>query len=314
MKDNTLDNKNILVTGGAGFIGSHLVRELREQGANVTVLDDLSNGQEENVPAEARFVRFRLPGNSLQALLKENNFYGIFHLAGASYVPPSVDRPVEDLQNNAYVTLELLEAVRRHSPQTKIVYTSSAAVYGDPLKLPISEDHLLLPISPYGVSKMAAESYLTVYALMHGLQTASLRFFSVFGPGQRKQVVFDLIEKLHKNPDHIEVHGTGKEIRDFLYVGDAVRAVVLVMVCGKLKGEVYNAAAGIGTSIQELIDVVAFCLKVTPGISYTGKVRPGDPLRWIADISRLKALGFEPMVMVPEGVQNILKWYRSIQG
>jgi UDP-glucose 4-epimerase len=220
-----------------------------------------------------------------------------------------VKDPVGDLRNNAEVTLHVLEAIRHFSPTTRLVYTSSAAVYGSPKKLPISENHPLVPVSPYGVSKLAAEGYVSLYAQLHSLRTASLRLFSVFGPGQRKQVVFDLIAKLRANPDELEVYGTGQEIRDFIYVDDVVSAALLVMTRGDLRGEVYNVASGEGTSIHELVETIVSVMGVRPRIHYTGHVRPGDALRWIADISRLASLGFRPSVNLWEGIKWIVKWY-----
>ena len=303
----------VLVTGGAGFIGTHLVRRLAADGADVTVVDDLSAPSAQPVPAGVTWHRLRLPDPRLRTIVAEGRFDRIYHLAGAAYVPPSIEDPTGDLGNNAGVTLDVLEAVRRGSPATPMVYTSSAAVYGSPTELPISERTPIAPVSPYGVSKYAAEQYVSLYAGLHGLRTASLRLFSVFGPGQRKQVVFDLIAKLAADPDHLEVIGAGTEMRDFVFVEDVVAAAVAVMERAPLAGEAYNVASGCGITIGELAGHVAELLGLAPVVSYTGEVRPGDALHWVADITRLRALGFAPAVSVRDGVRRVAAWYAETE-
>jgi UDP-glucose 4-epimerase len=303
----------VLVTGGAGFIGSHLVRRLVAEGTEVTVVDDLSAPSAQPVPAGVTWHRVRLPDPALRSIVAEGRFDRVFHLAGAAYVPPSIDDPSADLDNNAAVTLDVLESVRRGSPGTPVVYTSSAAVYGSPTVLPISEETPILPVSPYGVSKYAAEQYVSLYARLHGLRTASLRLFSVFGPGQRKQVVFDLLAKLAADPDRLEVIGAGTEMRDFIFVDDVVAAALQVMSRGPLAGEVYNVASGTGVTIRELVGHVIGVTGLAPTVRYTGEVRPGDALHWVGDISRLKALGFSPAVSVEAGVRRIAEWFADVE-
>jgi UDP-glucose 4-epimerase len=310
----TRPSSRVLVTGGAGFIGSHLVRRLLSDGADVTVVDDLSAPSARAVPAGVRWHRFRLPDPRLHALVAEGRFERLYHLAGAAYVPPSIEDPAGDLGNNAEVTLDVLEAVRRGSQGTPVVYTSSAAVYGSPTVLPISEETPIVPVSPYGVSKYAAEQYIALYARLHGLRTASLRLFSVFGPGQRKQVVHDLIAKLAADPEHLEVIGAGTEMRDFVFVEDVIDAAMTVMARGRLEGEVYNVASGAGVSIRDLVDAVIAELGLSPEVRYTGEVRPGDALHWIGDTTRLRALGFAPAVSLREGVRRVAAWYRETEG
>lgn len=299
----------VLVTGGAGFIGTHLVRRLVADGAEVTVVDDLRAPSARPVPAGVAWHGFRLPDPRLRELVAGQRFDRIYHLAGAAYVPPSIEDPAADLGNNAEVTIDLLEAVRRGSPGTAVVYTSSAAVYGSPTMLPISEETPIAPVSPYGVSKYAAEQYVTLYARLHGLRTATLRLFSVFGPGQRKQVVYDLIAKLAADPTRLEVIGAGTEVRDFVFVEDVVTAMTTVMGRAPLQGEVYNVASGCGVTIRELVGHVTAVLGVSPTVAYNGEVRPGDALHWVGDIGRLRALGFVPATSVREGVGRVVQWF-----
>lgn len=314
MPDKTLTafrEAKVLVTGGAGFIGSHLVGRLLSLGAAVTIVDDLLGNPKAVIPKGVTLIKMRLPDPKFPEIVAQGGFETIFHLAGKAYVPPSLKDPIDDLKGNTEVTLHVLEAIRTGSPSTRLIFTSSAAVYGNPEKLPISEGDATVPVSPYGVSKLAAETYVSLYAQLHTLRTASLRFFSVYGPGQRKQVIFDMIKKLHGNPSSIEVHGTGRETRDFIYVDDAVGAILCVATRGGLHGEVYNTATGTDITLKQLVEILAGFLGAGSKIHYTGDVRPGDPLKWVADISRIKALGFSPETRLEDGLKKVCDWYSS---
>jgi UDP-glucose 4-epimerase len=302
----------VLVTGGAGFIGTHLVRRLVADGAHVTVVDDLSAPSAQAVPAGVVWHRLRLPDPRLRGLVADSRFDRVYHLAGAAYVPPSIDDPAADLANNADVALNVLESVRHGSPATPVLFTSSAAVYGSPTSLPIAEEAPIMPVSPYGVSKYAAEQYVSLYARLHRLRTASLRLFSVFGPGQRKQVVFDLIAKLAADPAQLEVIGAGTEMRDFVFVEDVVSAAITVMGSAPLAGEVYNVGSGEGVTIKHLVAHVTAVLGLSPRVRYTGEVRPGDALHWVADVTRLRALGYAPAVSLREGVRRVADWFAAL--
>lgn len=307
----SLRDRAVLVTGGAGFIGTHLVNHLDGLGARVTVVDDFS-GTSSRAPNRAAHVhRLRLPDAAFGRLVEDSGFAVIFHLAGAAYVPPSIDDPLDDLSQNAAVTLHVLEVARRVAPGVPVIYTSSAAVYGSPKRLPITETTPTVPVSPYGVSKFAAEQYLALYARVFGLRGASLRLFSVFGPGQRKQVVYDLMAKLRTDQGTLFVHGTGDETRDLVYVGDVVQSLLLVLDRAPLRGECYNVAGGAAVSVREIAAEVARQLGVAPRMEFSGVVRPGDAMHWLADVSRVRGLGFTPSVGLTEGVRRIRQWVEA---
>jgi UDP-glucose 4-epimerase len=279
-----------------------------------TLIDDLSTGRTENL-SEVR-GRFELVEGQLQQLLSENaldlpRFDYVFHLAANPYIPTSVANPALDFSSNLAATFALLEAVRKGSRRPLVVIASSAAVYGDPETLPIRESHPTLPISPYGVSKLGAERYVSVYAALYDVPALSLRLFSAYGPRQRKQVVFDLFTRLLHDPSQLEVIGDGTQERDLSYAGDIADAFLLAAERAPARGEALNVASGQSVSIAELVDAVCRSCGVAPRVRYTGRTRPGDAQRWRVDTQAIRALGFEPRTPLETGLRNVLAWLRS---
>lgn len=304
----------MLVLGGAGFIGSHLVEALVNQNAAVTVVDDLSSGYLHNLGAVADAIEFyamSIDDAGFRALLVSKGFDTIFHFAGTAYVPPSVKDPVADCQANLGMTLHLLECLRQEALQPRLIYASSAAVYGDPVRQPIHENDPTVPISPYGVSKLAADRYVAVYSRLYGIPAASLRLFSVYGPRQKKQIVYDFLRKLDANSEEMIILGDGSQRRDLILVSDVVQAAIKVASKGALKGEVYNVASGKSYSTLDIARVMAEVMGVSPAFKFTGQVRPGDPHEWSANIHRLLALGFEPVCTLEAGLTMTAEWFRA---
>ncbi len=309
-----IQGRSILVTGGAGFIGSHLVEELVRHGANVTVVDNFSTGYASNLAAVDARIELReldLLGVALHHVLLEKSYHLIFHVAANANVPMSVGNPRMDFEKNAVVTLNLLEAVREIAPQTPIIHTSSAAVYGRASTGFMREDHPTVPVSPYGVSKLASECYMTVYSQLYGLRAATLRLFPVYGPRLRKQVVYDLMQKVQENPHELFIQGDGKQERDFNHIANVVEAYLTVARDGQLNGEIYNVAAEETITIHDLAQMICERLKVTPRFVYSGDARPGDMQRLIADTSQLKNIGYSPLVSFADGLDNTVAWFRE---
>lgn len=302
----------ILVTGGSGFIGSHLVEVLLAMGAQVTIVDNMNGGRLENLGENAAKVTLVIGDVSDILRLKRVNmadYAYVFHLAGNPYIPPSVENPTFDYHENLENAFNLLEAIRLSGSKPRLVHVSSAAVYGNPAFLPIKETDPTVPISPYGVSKLAGERYVAVYSQLYGIRAATVRFFSVYGPRQRKQVVFDVLRKLRENPHEITVFGDGTQERDFAYVTDIVDSMLLAATVAPAEGEAYNVAHGVYYTINDLVHTWCEVLGVAPEIKYTGSVRPGDAEKWEVDLSRIQALGFEPKVDFRIGLRNIRDWY-----
>ncbi|MDQ3254291.1 MAG: NAD-dependent epimerase/dehydratase family protein [Acidobacteriota bacterium] len=311
---NSYHNRAVLVTGGAGFIGSHLVEELIRRNARVTVVDDLSTGFVSNLASVADQIDFRkldLGRDDPRSLLAEGEFDTIFHLAGHANVPESVQEPRRDLEKNLLGAFNLIEAVRHLTPQTKVLFASSAAVYGESSGKPFQEDDPVVPLAPYGVSKLAAERYMNVYTRSYDLRTASLRLFPVYGPRSKAHVIYDLMCKISDNPEELFVHGDGTQVRDFTYVTDAVEAFLTIAEESPLRGEVYNVAAGEPISIGELAKMICVKMSAAPRFAYSGTVSPGVSHAWSADVSRLQNLGYRSRMNLIDGLNKTVAWFRE---
>jgi len=305
-----------LVTGGAGFIGSHVVERLVAQGARVTVVDNLATGAPDNLRRVLDDIQ--LDRRPLGDVLDNPAFVlghdVVFHLAANAYIPPSVENPAFDFALNLETTFRLLELLRKADDRPRLVNTSSAAVYGDPARLPIHESDPTVPISPYGVGKLAGERYAAVYSALYDMRISSVRLFSVYGPRHRKQVVYDLVDRLARNPERREVIGDGTQERDFAFVEDVAAAIVHVGTAAPGRGEVYNVASGTSHSIGQLVDVICAVMELTPEIAYTGSVRPGDAERWSVDTSALAGAGCTLGTSLEDGVRRTWDWYRAARG
>ena len=300
-----IEGKNILVTGGAGFIGSHLVDRLINE-CTVTVYDNLSTGKEENLPENALFVKGNLGDSDLvKKTIDDADIDVIFHIGANASVPHSVDNPRYDFEANALGTFNIMESCLDLNVE-KVVYASTAAVYGEPVYTPIDEDHPLHPISPYGASKLAGERYGFAFKETYGIDFAAIRIFNTYGPRQPRYVMYDFIHKLKKNPLLLEVLGTGEQIRDYCYVSDMADAFVLVAEQGS---GIYNAAGGSPTSIKHLAELMVAIISPEAAIRYGGRTWAGDVNTLYADITRIRELGFDPKVGFEEGVRKMIAWF-----
>lgn len=287
-----------LVTGGAGFIGSHLVEALLARGAEVTVLDNFSTGIKGNVPDKARLV----VGHAGDAALLDQllpGCNGIFHLAAVSSVQASLDRPVEVHEDNLTATLALLEAARRHHVP-RFVFSSSAAVYGDTHGKAAKEDMKSNPLSHYAVQKLAGEYYCQVYAQVYGLETVCLRYFNIFGPRQRADSPYSGAIAKFLDAARVErapsIFGDGSQTRDFCPVGNVVAANIAAMTkpAADISGAIFNIGTGNSVSIREIVDVIRKMFPRTPEPQFL-PARSGEVPHSRADISLAREkLGYRP--------------------
>ena len=303
-----------LVTGGAGFIGSHLCQRLRAEGHVVRVLDDLSTGRRENLAdtlGEIEFVEGDIRDAALLAEVVQQ-VDCVLHHSAISSVPASVDQPLVEQEVNAVGTLRLLEAARQAGVR-RVVFASSASVYGNNPQMPKREDMLLEPESPYAVSKAMGEYYARVYSQIYGLEVVGLRYFNVFGPRQVPSspysgVISIFIAQMRAG-ESPTVCGDGHQSRDFVYVGDVAEANMRASTAPGIAGRIYNIGCGRSASLLELIAALNQILgaELVPTFA---PPRDGDIRFSSADISRARAeLDYEPRVGFAEGLeQTIAAW------
>jgi UDP-glucose 4-epimerase len=297
-----------LVTGGAGFIGSHLVEALLSEGYSVVVLDDLSTGNEKNLASvmdKITLYRESILSNDLKGVLRDVEV--IFHLAAQINVRRSVEDPTYDLKVNALGTLNLLEHAR--SVERFIYASSGGAVYGEPRYLPVDEEHTTDPISPYGASKLAGEKYVQLYGYNYGVKYAILRYANVYGERQDARgeagVIAIFLDRL-KAGRALTVFGTGEQTRDYIYVGDVVRANLLAL---KREG-VFNIATGVETSVNELIEIITGVTGIVPEVEYAPP-RKGEVQRIYLSTTRAReGLGFNAEVSLREGIARMWRSMR----
>lgn len=303
----------ILITGGAGFIGSHILAQLQgRRDMDVVVFDNLSSGFKEHVPAGMELVEGDVCDEAaVDALFADHHFDAVIHLAAQTMVPTSVEQPVLDCQINLEGVLHVLEACRIHGTG-HILFSSSAAVYGDNLHIPLKETERLVPTSPYGITKMATEHYLRVYHELYGMDATVFRFANVYGERQGEKGeggVVSIFCKLLSQRQGITVFGDGNQTRDFVYAGDIAQAIIRAL---PLKGcHTMNVSTGQETSINDLIRSFEKAVGYTVPVQYTAP-RTGDILRSVLSNETLKRdLGFVPAMDLEEGIRRTYDWYRS---
>jgi UDP-glucose 4-epimerase len=305
-----MKNKKIIVTGGLGFIGSNLVERLIGQN-EVSIIDNISTGKPDNIrdSDNLNLINGSITDLDLTEIFNYHDY--VFHLAALPSVPRSIKDPVATNQANITGTLKVLTAAK-HSGIKKVVYASSSSVYGDTPTLPKSEDMPVNPLSPYAVTKATGEFYCKVFQDIYGLQTASLRYFNVFGPRQdpNSQYAAVIPKFIHSimNDEPPIIFGDGEQSRDFSYVQHVVEANILA--CGSDKTGVFNVACGRRITINELVDMINDILGKDVEPVYT-ESRPGDIKHSLADISRARTFGYNPIGDFKEELRETVRWFSN---
>ncbi len=299
----------ILILGSEGFIGSHCVAHFSKRNHHIFGVDLFEQPSKEYTYRKVSRLSFEI-----ENIISENDFDLIINASGSGNVGLSMNHPLIDFESNCLDLIKVLDAIRKFKPQVKLIHLSSAAVYGNPKKLPIKETDELKPLSAYGWHKLISENLCTEYVQLYGLNISILRPFSVYGKGLKKQIFWDVYNKLIINNISLELMGTGNESRDFIHVNDLVNAIEIVAQNSPMIGDIYNVASGIETAIEKAINIFINSLDFKTVIRFNTQVRKGDPLNWCADISKLKSIGFGSPILIEEGLGDLSSWFKNLNG
>ncbi|AJF60882.1 TPA: NAD-dependent epimerase/dehydratase family protein [Candidatus Woesearchaeota archaeon] len=298
---------NILVTGGAGFIGSHVVDALIEKGHNVVVIDNLSSGSRENLNPNAVLYEMDVEDKRVGEVFERHKFDIVNHHAAQANVNISVENPVLDAKSNILGLVNLLENSIKYNVRKFINISSGGAIYGDDAELPTKESSKKDPKSPYGISKFTGELFLQFYSRTYGLDYVSLRYSNVYGPRQKEGVISIFISKM-LNGEQPRIYGTGNQTRDYIYVKDVVSANLLAMEKGE--GEI-NIGMSSETSVNELFTLVKKIIGYTGGAEYLDE-KPGEIIRSRLDITKAETvLGWKPKYALYLGIKETALWYQD---
>lgn len=307
----------VLVTGGAGFIGSHIVQALVQLGARISVIDNLANGKWSNLDGFGDGVA-KTTGDILDADAVRSAMAGcryVFHEAALGSVPKSVETPVPYHDANVMGTLSVLQAARDVGVE-RVVYAGSSSAYGNPPKDgPKVEDQPILPLSPYAATKLAGEAYCRAWSASYGVDTAVLRYFNIFGPRQDPHSAYAAViaafAKALLNNEAARIYGDGEQSRDFTFVHNAVHANLLAARCAeRIEGEVFNVATGHRVSVNQLYQAMADSVGKGDLKAEHLETRTGDVKHSLADISKGgRVLGYSPIVKFEDGLKATIDWY-----
>lgn len=309
--------ENILITGGAGFIGSHLTDALLAKGYSVVIVDDLSTGSLDNLPLKNEqltvYERTITDREFIDELFDKYSFNYIFHYAAVASVQKSVEEPAATHAVNFDSTLGLLEAARKLPSLKRFVFVSSAAVYGDKPTLPCSEEDCVNPISPYGVDKYASERYVLNAASLYGVPGTAMRYFNVYGARQNPSSPYSGVLSIFtdefsvsKSPK-LTIFGDGKQTRDFIYIKDVIKANLLLMEDERGIGKVFNVGTGCESSLIEIIAALEEVFGKSAEVQYEVE-RKGDIKRSFANIDRIRSIGFKVDYRMEEGLKEYRDW------
>ena len=306
---------SVLVTGANGFIGRHLSKDLSLDDFRVV---GVGHGRPSKLLLKKWGIDHWIEGDIDQESLSSfplelGSPSMIFHLAGGSSVAPSIADPVSDFNRSVKSTLELLEWTRRTHPSAKLVLSSSAAVYGSQHNSPISELDQLSPFSPYGYHKRMAEELFQSYGENFGLNVAIVRLFSVYGPELRKQLLWDICNKLHQDSENLILGGTGEEVRDWIHVQDATKILRLALIQAKRECPIVNGGSGHAIRVKEIATLVSTEWGTAPALNFTQRSRPGDP-RYLVSQRKLYGMGgLNSYISVERGIAEYVSWFKQTQ-
>ena len=303
-------NKRVLITGGFGFLGRNTAFKFKQEGFNVTAIGYGSwKSQEYQKFGIDNWVESGINLQSLKEL--KHKFDVIVHCAGGSSVGNSILNPYQDFNNTVSITANLLEYIRVCNSKAKLIYPSSAAVYGAKDNSRIKESDKLNPISPYGYHKKIVEELCESYSNNYGLNINIIRFFSIYGEGLQKQLLWDVCQKITNfSGEELEFFGTGEETRDWINIKDATSLIYKTSINNKLI-KTFNGASGQKHTVKEIIEILIKELDSDKKIRFNNKIREGDPRYFWADVALAQKLQWKSEIDICEGIKNYIKWYRE---
>ena len=293
----------ILIIGSHGFIGSHCV-EYFSKSNDVWKCDVILDYN------EANYIYVEPNECDFNGIFINHKFDVCINCSGAANVPFSLEKPLNDFQLNTLNVFKILDAIRRFNPDCRFINLSSAAVYGNPESLPITEESAINPVSPYGIHKEMAEMICEEFHRFWNIKTVCIRIFSAYGPGLKKQLLWDLAQKI-KNDDVIELYGTGEETRDFIYIDDLILLIECVIKNAKFNGDIINAANGDQIKVSTIAHHIKETLKSDKPLKFKGINRKGDPLYWEANITKASKLGYKQQFGIKTGINNYISWLKE---
>ncbi|MFC4261266.1 NAD-dependent epimerase/dehydratase family protein [Ferruginibacter yonginensis] len=294
----------ILVIGSKGFIGSHVQQYLHVQGYEVWGADVVVDYTAD------RYLLIDASNEQFKGLFGAHQFDACINCGGAASVAASVTQPQRDYYLNVKLVFDVLEAIRTEKPTCKFIQLSSAAVYGNPTTLPIAENAAAQPISPYGWHKYQSELLCKEFAQLYQVPTIALRIFSAYGPGLKKQLLWDWFQKARLH-DTVAVFGSGEESRDFIYITDLVAVIALALQKAAFDGSTVNVANGTAWYIKDA--AALFFGYLQQPYHFMGTTQAGDPINWQASIHTIQQWGYQPQVSIPQGFQQYIAWAKEFR-
>jgi UDP-glucose 4-epimerase len=298
----------VLITGVNGFIGSNIAQSLQTEYTTIGLDTDSvdRNGFSDF------YIQMILPNADIEGLFKTFEPDVCIHCAGFASVSYSVENPANDFASGPPVVLNLADAIRKQCPQCRILFISSAAVYGNPETMPVTEKCAIAPVSPYGYHKAMSETILKEYYTLYNVKSISLRVFSCYGRGLRKQLLWDIAKKIES--DSLTLFGTGDESRDFIHIQDLIGAIRCVITNRAIEFDVFNVGTGMQSTVKSVVGQMADCLNYdTNKISFSMQSLKGYPVAWQADITKLQTIGFKPRVLLDNGIADYCTWFLSLK-
>ncbi len=294
-----------LIIGSKGFIGSHILNYYKKNSLPVIGCDVVTEYEDQD------YYQIDATNANYHFLFEKFEISVCINCSGAASVPLSIINPLKDYTLNTVNVFKILDAIREYQPKCKFINLSSAAIYGNPIRLPIQENFGYSPVSPYGIHKMHAELICKEFFNFYDIQTCSLRIFSAYGEGLRKQLFWDLYQKFSKSNEIVELFGTGNETRDFIYIDDIIQSISCIQKNADFNGEAINIANGEELTIKSIAELFNQDLGLGKKIVFNNMQKKGDPLNWRADISTIKSYGYKKTVSIEQGIKKFIDWARN---